>query len=251
MYKTSYNRSILGLTQLNLASFVKISKAHTQRQQQHTFTRRQLAKAVKLDRSGKWYFLDGPEMSLPGHFSRWSSQLQLNITWYRCRYVYRITLLCRFDSTIENFSFFSLSFLSCSPYRSFLFHSLGVFVLRAVNKMHKHTYTWNVWVSVREQLRCFMCAGCSSMWTETLRGARPQTKPHNLHVCRLKRNYSVASFRLIVGFVSHRRDDRASQLVSTSEKIVITSSFIIALCRQTGNAEASRFKGDPVQFALA
>lgn len=182
------------------------------------------------------------QMSLPGHFSRWSSQLQLNITWNRCRCVYRITLLSRFR-TIENFSFFFLSFLSGSPFRSFLFHSLVVFVLRAVNKTHKHTCTGNVWVSVREQLRCFMCAGCSSMRSETLRGARPQTKTHNLHVCRLKRNYSIASLRLIVGLVSHRRDDRASQLVSTSEKIVITSSFIIVLCRQTGYAEALPLRG--------
>lgn len=71
-----------------------------------------------------------------------------------------------------------------------------MFVLRAVNKMHKHTYTEYlcecVCLGIREQLRCFMCAGCSSMRSkETLRGARPQTKPHNLHVCRPKRNYSI------------------------------------------------------------
>lgn len=198
-------------------------------------------------------------MSLPGHFSRWSSQLQLNIAWNRCRCEFRITLSCLDSSEQLKISlFFALSqvflFLSVSSFRSFLFHSLVVvvFVLRAVNKMHKHTYREYLCKCVfRYSWTVTLLYVCGLLVNAIERNSAWCASPNQTsQLARLPAEaklFDRRSLRFVPlsgsSLAVARRDDRIAQLVSTSEKIVITSSFIIGSCRQTGYAEALPSKG--------
>lgn len=162
-------------------------------------------------------------------------------------------ILAKLVRTIENFSFFISLLQSSSNWASFSLllrfavPSFTRFLCVCFTRSKQNAQTHMQWSFVCVFVNSYV-ALCMRVARQCDRNSTWSASPnlnltHNLHVCRPKRNYSIASLRH-VGLVS----SAIVSLASTSEQIVITSSFIIVLCRQTGYAEALPCEG--IAFSL-